>query len=254
MFSKTRSAALVGTLLLVAGQAGATIMLNTGITGTFSPGATYTGTNGNDIPGHPNRLYFGQLSATANGWVDFYYLGNEAAYTNVFTLGGNSPSTSQSISTAGRPDTFNAHQLIGSLAVNAGSLLDFDFCTSGGDSVNGFGRCVQNDNAASITAQYNYNQVGGYRSIAYAGLSSFNPNTGARSYSSPLNPSISNLWGLFWDDSGARNDDNHDDMFVVASFRPRTVRVPEPGTIGLVAMGLAALVITQRRQLAAKVR
>jgi hypothetical protein len=249
MFSKTRSAALVGALLLaVAGQAGATIMLDTGVTSSFSPGATWTGTNGNDIPGHPNRLYFGQLSATANGIVDFFYLGNEAAYTNTFTLGNG-----QSISTAGRPDNFNAHVLIGSLAVNAGSLLDFDFCTSGGRSVGSFGRCVQNDNAASITAQYNYNNVGGYRSIAYAALSSFNPGTGGRTYGSPLNPGTSNLWGLFWDDSGARNDDNHDDMFIVASFRPRTVRVPEPGTLGLVAMGLAALVITQRR-LAAEAR
>lgn len=250
MFRKmTRSASLAGAVLLaVAGQAGATIMLHTGVTSTFSPGTTYTGTVGNDIPGHPNRLYFGQLSATANGFVDFFYLGNEAAYTNTFRIADGTP-----FSTAGRPDNFNAHQLIGSLAVNAGNLLDFNFCTSGGNSVGSHGRCVHNDNAASITAQYNYNHVGGYRSIAYAALSSFNPSTGARTYGSPLNPSVSNLWGLFWDDSGGRNDDNHDDMFIVASFRPLPVRVPEPGTLGLVAMGLAALVITQRR-LAAEAR
>jgi len=206
IFRKIRTAALTGTLLLAAAQANATLLLDPAVSATFSPGATWTGTNGNDIPGHPNRLYYGQLSATANGWVDFYYIGNEAAYTNTFNFNGGS------ISTAGRPDNFNSRILIGSMAVNAGSLLDFSMCTSGGKSVGGFGRCVENDNAASITAQYNYNHVGGYRSIGYAALSGFNADTGQRTWNNPVNPSTSNLWGIFWDDSGARNDDNHADL------------------------------------------
>jgi hypothetical protein len=231
-------------LLLAAGQAGATLILDTTVTGSFSPGATWTNTNGNDVPGHPNRLYFGQLGATANGYVDFYYIGNEAAYTNWLTLGG-----STSHSSLGLPDNFNSSFLIGTLEVLAGSFLDFDLCTNGGDSVGSYGRCVQNDNANSIIRQYNHNRVGGYRSIAYAGVHTFNPTTGARTYTEAGRPASSDRWMLFWDDSGARNDDNHDDYVAVASFRPKPVitRVSEPGTLGLAMIGLAGLMFAARR-------
>ena len=45
------------------------------------------------------------------------------------------------------------------MAVTAGSLLDFGFCTSGGDSGGASGRCAYNNDAASITAQYNYQNM-----------------------------------------------------------------------------------------------
>jgi hypothetical protein len=240
MLNKTR--VLLGSLLLVASQAQATLILNTGITESFQNDAMTTGTHGNDLPGHPNTLYFGQLGATANGWVDFYYIGNEAGYTNSLRFGTTTHST------AGLPDNFNSSLLLGSLAVTANSLLDFRFCTDGGESFGMSGRCAINNSGQSLMQQFNRNLVGGYRSIAYAGLSSFNPQTGARTYS-PGNPGISNLWMLFWDDSGARNDDNHDDYVAVASFRPEreTQTVPEPGTLGLVAIGLAGLMFAARR-------
>jgi hypothetical protein len=251
MFGKKRSATIIGSLLLViAGQAEATLILDTAVTSTFSPGAATTGTSGNDLPARPDTLYFGQLAATVNGFVDFFYVGHEAAYTNTLRVGGGT-----TYSTAALPDNFNGpHPLIASLAVTAGSLLDFDFCTSGGRNVGGFGRCVQNDNAASLTAQYNYHDVGGYRSIGYAALSSHDPATGARSFSNPLNPGIGDLWMLFWDDAGARNDDDHDDFIAVARFRPATVRVPEPGTFGLAVLGLAGLLMVQRLPRAAPLR
>ena len=41
---------------------------------------------------------------------------------------------------------------------------------------------------------------------------------------------------LFWDDSGAGPDDNHDDMLIKAVFTPKAV--PEPATLGLLGLGL----------------
>jgi hypothetical protein len=253
MFCKQSHLSLLAVLLIaIAGQAQATLILDTSVTSTFSPAATTTGTPGNDLPQpRPDTLYFGQLGASDNGFVDFYYVGNEAAYTNTMVFGNGT-----SYSTASLPDNFNSpHPLIASMAVSAGSLLEFGFCTSGGDSVGAFGGCVYNNDAASITAQYNYQNSGGYRSIGYAGLSSYDPTNGSRTFSNPLNPGNSLSWMVFWDDSGARNDDDSDDMIAVATFRPApTTRVTEPGTLGLVGLGLMALALTRRRLLAATAR
>ena len=246
MFSKKSHVSLFGALLLaIAGQAQATLILDTSVTSTFSPGATTTGTPGNDLPQpRPGTLYFGQLGATDNGFVDFFYVGNEAGYTNTLVFGNG-----VTYSTAGLPDNFNApNPLITSLAVTAGSLIDFGFCTSGGDSVGASGRCVHNDDAASITEQFNHANVGGYRSIAFAGLSSYDPANGSRTFSNPLNPGTSPLWMIFADDSGASNDDDYDDVIAVARFRSApTTRVTEPGTLGLIGLGLMALALARRR-------
>ena len=54
---------------------------------------------------------------------------------------------------------------------------------------------------------------------------------------------------MFWDDSGASNDDDHDDMITVARFRP-AVSVPEPGTLGVFAIGLLGAAVALRRRVA----
>jgi hypothetical protein len=250
MFDRTHRLAAIGSLLLAtAGPASATVILDTTVTSTFGAGVTTTGTGGNDLPQpRPSTLYYGQLRATQQGYVDFFYVGNEAGFTNTLSWGnsGNLLSGTGSHSTAALPDNFNSpHPFLGSISVMAGALLDFGFCTSGGDSVGAFGRCAHNDSAASLTAQYNHNRVDGYRSIGYRSLTAYDYTNGQRTFGTN---GPSDLWMIFWDDAGARNDDNHDDYIAVASFRPKRVSVPEPGSLALLGLGLAGAAGALRRR------
>lgn len=218
----------------------ASLVLDTTVTSSFTPVTTTTNTIGNDFPGLPNTLYFGQLAATAAGHVDFFYVGNEAGYTNTLWVGGSAVH-----STASLPDVFDApYPLVGGVGAGAGQFVDFGFCTSGGVSLATYGRCAENDSAASLIAQFNYGTGGGYRSIGFLPLASFNPVTGAWSAGTIGSPS--DLWMVLWDDSGAKNDDNHDDYIAVARFRP--IAVTEPGSLAL--FGMALLVLGLRRRLA----
>ena len=54
---------------------------------------------------------------------------------------------------------------------------------------------------------------------------------------------------IFWDDSGAKNDDNHDDMIIGMRFRP-IVSVPEPATLAVFTLGLLGAAFALRRRLA----
>jgi hypothetical protein len=248
--SKNRHLLAQGTLAALAlgvfSQANATLVLDTSVTSGFIPYATTTSTGGNDLPlPRPSTLYFGQLGANANGYADFYYVGNEAAYTNWLVT----PAWSHS--TAGRPDNFNApHPFIGSISVTAGSLLSFGFCTSGGAYVPGAGTCAFNDNASSLIAQYNYGGVGGYRSIGFAPLTSYDPATGARQFANGSDPS--DWWMVFWDDSGAKNDDNHDDY--IGAIHLRRISVAEPSALLLFGTGLLLLGAMLRGRRRATVR
>lgn len=245
MSTKMRAASLMAAMTLtLAGQAQASLLLDVTVTNLFNGQTKTTNTVGNDLPNpRPATLYFGQLKATANGFVDFFYVGNEAAYTNTFNWGDGS-----SYSTAGKPDVFTSpHNLIGSLGVLANTFLDFGFCTSGGDSVNGAGRCALNDSTSSLRRQFNYDHNQGYRSIGFSSLSAYDPNNGNRAFNG--NPGASNLWMAFWDDSGAKNDDNHDDMIIGMRFRP-IVSVPEPATLAVFTLGLLGAAFVLRRRLA----
>jgi len=149
------------------------------------------------------------LATDVAGTVSFYYYGKEAAYNNEFRTAG-LPAYSTGYSSY--ESYFGSPIELGTITVGPG-LLDFSFCAY--------------DNGAS---------VGCVSNLANDGLG-----MGARQ-SIAMYITDSTAW-LFWDDSGAGPDDNHDDMIIKAVFRP--TEVPEPATgallgLGLLAMGAAA--------------
>lgn len=153
------------------------------------------------------------LGVNEAGSVSYYYYGKEAGYKNDFTAGSLTHTTGF---TPTLQDGFGAPVLIGATDVTAG-LLNFGFCAF---SAAGSVGCV--DNAANDNLQ-----MTALQSIA-------------------MNVTDGAAW-LFWDDSGAGVDDNHDDMLIKAVFTPRTT-VPEPATLGLLGLGLLGIAFGMRRK------
>ena len=160
------------------------------------------------------------LNLDAAGTVTYYYYGKEAGFQNIFTAGTLTPSpiSYNSGFTPNVQDYFAAPKLIGSLEVGAG-VLDFKFCAwSSPTASEGCKTNAQNDAL---------NQYISTQSIAYS--------------------LFGNTAWLFWDDSGAGPDDNHDDMLIKAVFTPKAV--PEPATLGLLGLGLLGTWVGSRRRL-----
>jgi hypothetical protein len=187
------------------------------------------------------------------GTVQFYYVGTEAAYTNTLVLNPALVLSGSSSYSSTPGNNFSApDNLIATVSVGAGQFLDFGFCTNGGYDVGIYGKCAYNDDASSLIAQYNYiaqgSQQAGYRSIAFRALDDYSNSqglSGHNSYYDSLYTYDSDLWAIFWDDSGAKNDDNHDDFIAVVRFKPTSV--PEPSTLLLMGLGMLGVAAARRR-------
>jgi hypothetical protein len=157
------------------------------------------------------------LSTNMAGWVTYYYYGKEAGYRNDFWADGNS--LWHTTGFAPSQDLFGSPYRIGTAQVGAG-VLDFSFCAYAYSEISPLLQgCVSN-------AQNDDKALYSYQSIALS--------------------IVGDAAWLFWDDSGAGPDDNHDDMLIRAVFS--ATPVPEPGTLTLFGLGLLGIGLVRRRR------
>jgi PEP-CTERM motif len=154
------------------------------------------------------------LGTSGAGSVTYYYYGKEAGYRNDFWADDLSYSTGFNPTYQNR---FGNPYEIGTVDVDGG-LLDFGFCAY--SSSYHLVDCLSN-------RQNDRRGLGSFQSIAMSIIGD-------------------SAW-LFWDDSGAGPDDNHDDMIIRAVFTPATT-VPEPATLALFGLGLMAFGLTRMRR------
>jgi hypothetical protein len=158
----------------------------------------------------------GRLFSDVQGTVSYQYLGKEAGFINQFDIYSG---TSVLFSTAGHPNSsWNPSALSAPLAVSAGQYLDFTFCTSGGGGQPA--GCISNAN----NSYFSQGNLSADKTIALT----------------LLDPFTALLW---WDDSGAGPDSDHDDMVVLAKLS-----VPEPGTSALFGLGLLGMGLAVRKK------
>ncbi|HPF28002.1 MAG: PEP-CTERM sorting domain-containing protein [Steroidobacteraceae bacterium] len=136
-------------------------------------------------------------------FIDIEAFGSEAGYTNRFTMGTTSFTSPGNLSWGPR--------FVGTVPGGSG-VMDFEFCAL---TISACISNVQNDNTGMESAQ----SIGMW-----------------------VSEDGNTAW-LLWDDSGARQDDNHDDLIIRLTYR-----VPEPATLGLLGLGLLGLGVVRRKR------
>ncbi len=223
-------------VLAIAAPAQASVVLNGGVTGTAptNPGSNdlfnplygvasvsgwYYGDLSNNPPASANFVY-GALELTQASKITFTYLGKEAGFSNAFQIDTGSGWTTL-ISKPGTPSLDTTTQGLGTYQFSAG-IIPFRFVSNGGSNIatnGGTGVGLGYTSQASIFVTF---------------LDAATNKPLANQAKGPGNV-VANLFDVFYDDSGANNDDNHDDFAIRFAVTP----VPVPAALPILAAALA---------------